>query len=55
MIDNTYVADSKIHGKGLFAFDGILAGSIIGWLTGKRGVKDGDYVLWVSESQGIEF
>ncbi len=54
MIDNTYVADSKIHGKGLFAFDSILAGSIIGWLTGKPDVKDGNYVLWASESRGIE-
>ena len=54
MIDNTYVAESKIHGKGLFVSSSILAGSIIGWLTGKPSAKDGNYVLWISESQGIE-
>jgi SET domain-containing protein len=54
MIDNTYVNDSKIHGKGLFASGSIPAGDIIGWLRGKPSDIDGPYVLWISASEGIE-
>ena len=54
MIDNTYVAASRIHGKGLFASSLITAGSIIGWLQGRPSTVDGSHVLWISETQGIE-
>ena len=54
MIEYTYIAASKIHGKGLFASVDIPAGSIIGWLTGKPCDRNGSYVLWISENQGIE-
>ena len=50
----TYVADSPIHGKGLFAADHIVAGSIIGWLEGIPCEVDGCYVLWLSATQAIE-
>ena len=54
MSDNIYVADSAIHGKGLFANTTIPGGATIGWLNGQPCSTDGDYVLWISERQGIE-
>ena len=50
----TYVASSKIHGKGLFADCHIPAGTIIGWLEGIPTKTDGAYVLWISEREAIE-
>ena len=54
MIKNTYVAPSDIHGKGLFARTPIKGGSIIGHLVGRPCTEDGDHVLWISETRGIE-
>lgn len=54
MPNNTYIAVSKIHGKGLFANTAIGSGTVIGWLNGKPCCSDGTYVLWISEHQGIE-
>ncbi len=54
MTKNTYVAASAIHGKGLFASTSINSGDVIGWLQGRPCTEDGDYVLWISEHQGIE-
>ncbi|MCP4876815.1 MAG: SET domain-containing protein [Gammaproteobacteria bacterium] len=54
MIKFTYVAPSRIHGKGLFSSVMIPEGSTIGWLTGKPCAEDGDYVLWISEDRAIE-
>ena len=54
MIENTYVTGSEIHGRGLFASIDISEGSIIGWLSGKPCTRDGRYVLWISETRGIE-
>ena len=53
-MSTTYVANSKIHGKGLFAAEPIAAGSIIGWLEGVPCDIDGCYVLWLSETRAIE-
>jgi hypothetical protein len=50
----TYVDDSLIHGKGLFAQTGIPKGTIRGTLKGKSCKKDGCYVLWLSETEGFE-
>ena len=54
MIKNTYVGPSDIHGQGLFAKSRIEGGSIIGYLEGRPCTVDGDHVLWISETQGIE-
>ncbi len=54
MSKKIYVADSDIHGKGLFAKSRIGGGSLIGRLTTKPCNRDGAYVLWVSETQGFE-
>ena len=50
----TYVADSAIHGKGLFARRRIGRGTIIGRVEGKPSRRDGTYVLWLSASEGFE-
>jgi len=51
---STYVTNSSIHGKGLFAGRPIAAGTVIGWLKGVPSSRDGDYVLWLSENQAVE-
>lgn len=48
-----YVKDSGIHGKGLFASKPIEVGETIGSIKYKRAKKDGPYVLWISEDEGI--
>jgi len=50
----TYAADSKIHGKGLFAGQNIRAGTVIGWLESRPSKADGAYVLWLSQTQAVE-
>ena len=50
----TYVADSSIHGKGLFANHHISAGELIGVIEGTPATTDGDYVLWLDEDRGIQ-
>jgi SET domain-containing protein len=54
MTAKTYVANSNIHGKGLFTKITIAAGTTIGWLQGHPTEVDGIYVLWINEQQGIE-
>lgn len=48
-----YVADSPIHGKGLFAKRHIVAGEIIGLIQGVPASEDGAHVLWVDGKNGI--
>jgi SET domain-containing protein len=42
-----YVAESPIHGRGLFARQEIAAGSYIGCYEGNRCDENGMHVLWV--------
>ena len=51
---DTFVADSDIHGKGLFAARRIPAGTTIGQLRVRPTETDGSYVLWLSETEGVE-
>ena len=51
---DTYVADSDIHGSGLFAGRRIRAGTVIGWLRVRPASGDGAYVLWLDETHGVE-
>ncbi len=44
-----YVADSKIHGKGLFAAKNIKKGDLIGYFKHHKTTVDGPYVLWLEE------
>ena len=48
-----YVADSPIHGKGLFARKYIGAGEIIGRIDGVPTSTDGEHVLWVDDENGF--
>ncbi len=47
------VANSAIHGKGLFATTRIKKGTLIGNVKGKKTKRNGDYVLWISDKQGF--
>ena len=50
----TFVAESPIHGKGLFAQKNISADTVIGKLTGKKTQQDGMYVLWLDNEIGFK-
>lgn len=47
------VANSAIHGKGLFTTCMIEQGTILGKIRGIRTVREGAYVLWLTESSGV--
>ena len=48
------VANSEIHGKGLFAQKQIKAGEIIGVIKGEKTSRNGPHVLWFSERKAIK-
>jgi len=51
--DMVYVADSEIHGKGLFAARDIKKNKVVGKLLGNPTRKDGTYVLWLTKKLGL--
>lgn len=51
--DLVYVADSDIHGKGMFAVKAIEANISLGLLEGKPAERDGIYVLWLSDTKAM--
>ena len=50
---SVYVAESRIHGKGLFANTFIPQGTLLGTLQGEYTCQDGDHVLWLDEETGF--
>jgi hypothetical protein len=50
----TYIAESRIHGQGLFARIPIPKDTVIGYLEGEHTDQDGIYVLWIDEETGFE-
>ncbi|MFO8025389.1 SET domain-containing protein [Thiohalophilus sp.] len=48
------VAESPIHGKGLFATAPIKKGEFLGNLKTRAAKKDGPYVLWCDDGKGRE-
>lgn len=50
----THVANSPIHGKGLFASELIRKDTVIGHLEGQHTLQDGIYVLWLDHENGFE-
>ena len=50
----TYVSDSNIHGKGLFARLDIPRNTVIGAIQGKPWKRNGAHVIWLSETQGFK-
>lgn len=51
--DLVYVADSDLHGKGMFARKSIKADITLGLLEGYPTKKDGTYVLWLTAKKGM--
>lgn len=51
--DLVYVADSDLHGKGMFARKSIKADISLGLLEGYPTTKDGTYVLWLTAKKGM--
>ncbi len=51
--DLVYVADSDIHGKGMFAAVDIKKNTLIGELVGTPTREDGIYVLWITKKLGL--
>ncbi len=51
---STYVDDSPIHGRGLFAAEPISGGSLIGHLKVRPCAEDGRFVLWLGPDRGFE-
>jgi SET domain-containing protein len=49
-----FVADSGIHGRGLFARDDITAGEFIGHYDGPKTLDNGMHVLWVEVEPDFE-
>lgn len=49
-----YVAESPVHGRGLFAARAIKEGEILGTLEGRPTRVDGPHVLWISARRGFE-
>ncbi len=49
-----FVAESPVHGKGLFAAKRIKADTVLGRLHGMPTVDDGIYVLWITDELGLE-
>jgi len=52
--DRLYVADSPIHGKGMYALKKLKADVSLGRLAGMPTLKDGIYVLWLTDDLGLE-
>ncbi len=50
----TYVDDSLIHGKGLFAKQDINKGAVIGKANGRPTVVDGMHVIWLDDELAYE-
>lgn len=48
-----YVAPSPIHGRGLFARQPIHKGSYIATYEGPKAKRNGKYVLWVHDEEGV--
>jgi len=49
----TYVNDSGIHGKGLFASADIKKGTYLGEYEGPVAKRNGSHVLWVYDDDGV--
>jgi SET domain-containing protein len=50
----TYVSDSNIHGKGLFARVDIPKSTVIGTIQGKPCKRNGPHVIWLSETEAFK-
>lgn len=53
MIKHIEVRRSPIHGRGVFATRRIQADQLIGVYEGERTRRNGAYVLWIEEDDGV--
>lgn len=51
MLDRIYVAESEIHGRGLFAATRIRPETYIGTYEGPTAKRNGKYVLWMQDGK----
>lgn len=51
----TYVDDSLIHGRGLYAAEPIPEGTYIGTFKGPPAQRNGSHVLWLMDADGNWF
>jgi SET domain-containing protein len=49
----TYVTDSDIHGKGLYAREDIPSGTYLGEYEGPEAKRNGSHVLWVYDDDVV--
>lgn len=49
----TYVNESPIHGKGLYAKVDIESGTYLGEYLGPEATRNGSHVLWVYDEDGV--
>ena len=49
-----FVADSAVHGRGLFAREAISAGTWIGHYDGPKTLENGMHVLWMEADPGSD-
>lgn len=49
----TYVMDSGIHGKGLFAKQDIVSNAYLGEYEGPEAIRNGSHVLWVFDEDRV--
>ncbi len=52
MLNCLYVAESEIHGKGLFSSERIRPQTYIGTYQGPEAQRNGKYVLWLEDEEG---
>lgn len=52
--NKVFVAESEVHGLGMFAAVDLKAGEVIGRLSGMPTHSDGIYVLWITDDLGLE-
>ncbi|MDD9964810.1 MAG: SET domain-containing protein [Myxococcales bacterium] len=49
-----FVAESPIHGRGIFARRRIRNNALIGEFQGRPTRRDGPHVLWISDESGLQ-
>jgi hypothetical protein len=54
MLERVEVRQSRIHGKGIFARKRLREGQRIGRFEGETTTRNGTYVLWLIDENGID-
>ena len=54
MLERVEVRQSRIHGKGIFARKRLREGQRIGRFEGETTTRNGTYVLWLIDENGVD-